>query len=497
MNPRRVTAKCRVFVCILLFEILLVLCVCLWFGHVKPQGFWWSTKEEKGTSSYYIHIGGEKRSSYSYSLLPSVKNFDTRPPEPSSFEPRPPPPLNSSWFWLWSEKYTYLWTQTAYIDTRVNIYGNNPIVIALVHRERRPKLYKASFKWFCHIRAKNRVDTCTGLAQFDLHVEGIGWLTHSFSAVAYFICPLPSYISHKDLIGVAFSPNECKSSGQKLSPFVPIMPRNSTDSRKSLGLCLHKALFEMHDAQLLVQYIELHRLLGVELFTVYIQSISADVRDILKVYSRQGLMEIIDWNISISPKVIRDYGQVGVIHDCLLRNRDRVKYLGFSDFDEVFMPFKYSSLVELLSAVDKPSYGSFRFMHVFMHESNIPTAANISNFIKCSKVRYPYYFTHRIRSDYNDSKSFYGDNLGSKGKIIVKPEAIIRMGRHSMKLTRTHKFAPGFKEVMIPGNKGLLFHYRNRIQRQLEKRSLVQDNALMKYRSQLMNALNHKLCKVT
>lgn len=400
-----------------------------------------------------------------------------------------PFPYPENWFWLWSERDTYLWTRSAYIDTRKDVYGS-PVIIALVYREIRPNLVIKSFSWYCHVMKTNSEEVCTSKTTFDRSVEGIGYQFHSFSTATYFICQLPPDTDHKDVRAVSFSSDSCQSA--RHSPFVLIKPREKV-KKKVLGICLHKALFEVKEPQPIVEYIEIHRLLGVEIFTVYIQSVSKEIRDILNKYSKEGIVEIVEWNIKISTKVIRDFGQVGVIHDCLLRNQDRVEYLGFSDFDEVFVPLHDGTLDKLLKRLDQPNYASFRFLHVFMH--NTPALVKQVSKFNCSKVRLPLYFQRYKRSDFNDSSAYNGATLGSKAKIFVKPKGIVVMGRHSMHLRDTHKFAPGYKELTVPGKSGLFFHYRKTLQPGLEHRELVQETALAKYQDELIRRLNKRLCQ--
>lgn len=423
--------------------------------------------------------------------LDSAGHNVTVPSSSSSPPSSPPPKPADKWFWLWSEKTTYLWRGSAYIDTRVGVYGK-PVIISLVYREIRPGLINKNFSWYCHVRKASSGDqVCTGKATFDRKVEGIGYQFHSFSTATYFICQLPPDTDHSDIDAVAFSTNSC--SWPKISPFVPIKRREKV-KEKVLGMCLHKALFEVTNPQLIVQYVELHRLLGVELFTVYVQKVSSEVREILNSYSKEGIMDVVEWGITISPKVIRDFGQIGVIHDCLLRNQDRVTFLGFSDFDEIFVPLRNETLDKLLSRIDTPQYGSFRFLHVFMHDtpSNKKTEDSL---LKCPRVHFPLYFKRYKSSDFRDSSAYDGNTLGSKAKVFVKPEGIVRMTRHSMRLRVSHKFAPGFSELTVPGESGLLFHYRAKLQRRLEHRPLVKQSALEKYQNPLMERLNERLCK--
>ena len=393
-----------------------------------------------------------------------------------------------SWVPLWSENTSQLWGERAYIDDRANVH-RNPVVVMIGFKESRAGRVRNGYRWFCHITySKNVTPVCTGLVKID-QLEYQFANSHGWSLPSFFICPLTASIVDHHPLKVALSANSCES--RLHSHLIPITDISTSKPLQTVGICLHKALFGLTDPQLIIQFIEAHRLFGVSLFTIYIQEVSDGVRDILYSYSQEGIVDVVEWRINITMDV-RDYGQVGVIHDCLYRNKNRVKFLGFLDIDELFVPKNpRNQLREVLEGADKPHFGSFRFMHVFIHNSSYDSPLQES--VQCPKVHVPVYFQRYMRSNYDDSVGIY-DKLGSKTKIFVKPNAIIRMGRHSMRLRPIHKFAPGFNECTIPGNMGLLFHYRHIIQGKYERRPLVKDLTMSKFRDDLMATINSKLC---
>ena len=391
-----------------------------------------------------------------------------------------------SWVPLWSENTSQLWGERAYIDDRANVH-RDPVVVLIGFKESRAEKVRNGYRWFCHITySKNVTPVCTGLANID-QLEYQFANSHGWSLPSFFICPLKRSLVDDHPLAVALSVNSCDS---KLhSHLIPIT--STSQPLKTVGICLHKALFGLTDPQLIIQFIEAHKFFGVSLFTIYIQEVSDGVRDILYSYSQEGIVDVVEWRINITMDV-RDYGQVGLIHDCLYRNKNRVKFLGFLDIDELFVPKNpRKHLAEVLEQADKPHFGSFRFSHVFMHNSSYNSS--LLELVQCPKVHVPVYFRRYKRSNYDDSVGIY-DKLGSKTKIFVKPNAIIRMGRHSMRLRPIHKFAPGFSEFPIPGHMGLLFHYRHIIQGKYERRPLVKDLTMSEFRTTLMDTINSKLC---
>jgi len=74
----------------------------------------------------------------------------------------------------------------------------------------------------------------------------------------------------------------------------------------------------------MVQFIEIHGLLGAELFYFYNASISAGLSKVLDGYVQEGLVRVIQWNSFYPSKVF--YNNQGIMQiDCLYRNMFKVK----------------------------------------------------------------------------------------------------------------------------------------------------------------------------
>ena len=387
--------------------------------------------------------------------------------------------------WIRVEPSTQVWGEAAYFDNRTDVYGG-PVVVVMGFHESRKEL-QSGISLYCHY-STNEHDICTGEATIykleDTFIE-----KNALVLSSYIVCSLPS--DHQPPHSLYFTTHSCCSSHH--TPHIPVVTPPTATSL-TLGLCLHKALFNIKDPQDIVQFLELHRLLGVQWFTIYTQDIPpSSVKDILESYVAEGIAEVIEWNLNISDSIVRDYGQLSVIHDCLHRNRGRIKYLGFLDFDEVFVPHSHVTLPELLESLDQESYGSFRFMNVFCHSVE-PSLLLKTYQPSCAAVSLSKYFTRSHRSDYTES--FYQDakrSLPSRAKVIVKPQNIVRMGRHYMHLRDFHQFAPNKVEHTVPGNLGLMHHYRTPDIRD-EVFPLQKDDILYKYSQPLMKAIEKRLC---
>lgn len=386
--------------------------------------------------------------------------------------------------WIKVEPSTQVWGQAAYFDNRTDVYGG-PVAVAMGFRESRDEK-KSGLSLYCHFTYGDRkCDLCTGAA-IIYKLEPRDDSLYALVLSSYLVCPLPSHHPHPPL-SLYFTTQACCSDHH--TPPIPVIAPPTKPPELALGICLHKGLFSLTDPQVVIQFMELHRLLGVQWFTIYIQDVPNFIQGILRSYVAEGIAEIVEWNLNISDFIVRDYGQLAVIHDCLYRNRGRVKYLGFMDFDEVFVPRTHSTLPELLQSVDREEYGSFRFMNVFYHSDNSHPAE--THQAPCPAVSTPPYFVRSLRTDYNEN--YHLSYRSGKSKVIVKPESIVKMGRHTMHLRKLHQFAPHYSEYTIPGTLGLMHHYRMPDVFP-ERLPLQRDAILLKYSHPLMTAIEEKLC---
>ena len=391
--------------------------------------------------------------------------------------------------WIRVEPSTQVWGQAAYFDNRTDVYGG-PVVVIIGFHESREEL-QSGISLYCHATYGAKKRLCTGKARIYRLEERHDKL-NALVLSSYIICSLPSYEPPQSLY---LTTHTCCSG---LPPHIPVMIPPTTP-KLALGVCLHKALFKIYNPQVIVQFLELHRLLGVQWFTIYIQGVPSFVEGILKSYVTEGIAEVVEWNLNYSDSSVRDYGQLSVIHDCLYRNRGHVKYLAFLDVDEVFVPYSHATLPELLESIDQAEYGSFRFMNVFYHSANSPSLQEAYR-ASCPAVSTPKYFIRSRRTDYSESYfltrnplSSHTQGIPTRSKVIVKPESIVKMGRHTMHLRKMHQFVPNQTEYTVPGHRGLMHHYRSPDIHE-ETLPLQRDDILFKYSYPLMKAIEKKLC---
>ena len=107
------------------------------------------------------------------------------------------------------------------------------------------------------------------------------------------------------------------------------------------------AIFK-NEAPYLKEWIEYHKLVGVEHFYLYNNMSQDDYIDILDYYVKLGIVSIIDW-----PYV---QAQISAYKDCIEKYRSESQWIGFIDIDEFIVPIKYNNIFDFLK--QKNQYGS-------------------------------------------------------------------------------------------------------------------------------------------
>ncbi|XP_078476998.1 uncharacterized protein LOC144737961 isoform X3 [Lampetra planeri] len=199
-------------------------------------------------------------------------------------------------------------------------------------------------------------------------------------AVFNFLCrvpkgeALPSHVALvMDVEGGASSPSSIFS-----SVLMPVQNREPSPPRHHFGVCLPTLFGGFSDALLLVQSMELYRLLGAGFVTVYNTSVSPQVDALLRHYARSGFMDVqqwpitdflkpsTGWDINANPGDLHYYGQIATLNDCLYRNMYRARYLAMHDLDEIIIPREWPNWPKMMEALSKHGASAYYFrMHNF------------------------------------------------------------------------------------------------------------------------------------
>lgn len=96
------------------------------------------------------------------------------------------------------------------------------------------------------------------------------------------------------------------------------------------------------------EWVEYHRMLGVDYFLMYDDESTDNWREVLNPYIREGLVEVIDWSKQHVNQVPR-IAQIKAFRDGLRRLEGKAKWLMPIDLDEFVLPMKETSILDCLN----------------------------------------------------------------------------------------------------------------------------------------------------
>lgn len=241
----------------------------------------------------------------------------------------------------------------------------------------------------------------------------------------------------------------------------------------------------------LVQFIEIHRTLGVDHFFFYPMNISSKISQILKNYANKNLTSIIPWHI---PKSIVNhiwyYGQVAAIQDCLYRTlMQNIEYVAFIDLDEIIIPKVHLNWSSMLTDIENTALnndpsatvGAFRFKSAFFDPEQ--TLFSPSNHLGSSMSLTSKSYQGQHQMSYFRALQRNVQTSSIRSKIIVKPKFVEHMGIHHVsKFFNSSIDLALYADVSIAT--ALVHHYRHctvAMDPDMKCDSTVYDDSILKF----------------
>lgn len=135
----------------------------------------------------------------------------------------------------------------------------------------------------------------------------------------------------------------------------------AVDANVSYKYQLAIAAIFRNDAPYLREWIEFHKLVGVDHFWLYNHNSNDDYREVLEPYIREGVVELIEWSSPADDWNGFCFGvQPAAYRDAIKRaakRKSRTKWLAIIDSDEFLFPVKEMNLVETLENYYKDCSG--------------------------------------------------------------------------------------------------------------------------------------------
>ena len=264
----------------------------------------------------------------------------------------------------------------------------------------------------------------------------------------------------------------------------------SASGSRPFGVCLQTPIYKLRSVQVVVDFIEMSRLLGAETFTLYVINVGTSVdRRVLaqlkQAYAEEGILEVVELQgVFEMERPLHYYGELRAINDCLYRNMYRSSYLVFQDLDEMIVPRKHQTWLEAIQEMDPNSAKSgYVFKNMYM------TATKPSTLIKyvryqqqCKQMKMPLYLRNldRANCDYPHFQ---------RSKYIARPELI-----HDLDIHGICTPVKGYWQYYVPGDIGGNFHYRFRTDSTCQSPTTELDLKMLNYSSALLNSVTRKIC---
>ncbi|XP_032833403.2 uncharacterized protein LOC116956072 [Petromyzon marinus] len=248
------------------------------------------------------------------------------------------------------------------------------------------------------------------------------------------------------------------------------------------GVCI-STLFGGYDNVLqFAQAVELYRLLGASIVTVYSRGCGPMLARLLAHYEAAGIVEVVPWPIGVhlqpssgwmpdvDPGDVHYHGQTAALNDCLYRRMGDTRYLATTDIDEVIVPLQHEDWAGLMKALESRYRVSvFHFRnYVFPHSARDATL-HATYSARWRGVPGHDILTHVLHEPPTPDST----------KMMVEARRVVRVSVHSVLRSLRG-------QQIVPTNTARMFHFRDAMQPEMSKEQLSYDARLWRYNASLV-----------
>lgn len=314
------------------------------------------------------------------------------------------------------------------------------------------KAAREPVKIYCHLTDNGKVTVTQGTKQWlkDSHARMYG--TVNFKCVI-------DIKSKPALVSITFNASH--------APTNQLLIHYPQPAQRNFTVCF-SALYNFTQAKQLVETIDISRALGADHFFVYNHSVSSATDAVLRHYERLGILTALQWPLPTLD--VWYYGQNLAINDCVYRNRFVSQFVVIQDTDELIVPHRHNSWLELIYAAEsefsikslgepfKKLVGSFSFESAYFHGATGGRAwALIKKNVSMTKAEEAFITDNSVLPFMHTQRSQRIFKFNSRVKTIVRPEFVINAGIH---FTHTHRGSATY--TVVDNDLGLVHHYKDR-----------------------------------
>ncbi|KAJ8731331.1 hypothetical protein PYW07_004495 [Mythimna separata] len=215
--------------------------------------------------------------------------------------------------------------------------------------------YSTEDTLFCQTRSRNGdliEDTVEVVAAKPLEIWWHKWdITLSEVDTPLLLsCPLTEPLYGPAIVSVVTEPCNDPTNAFRLEPDLEKNKRS-----RMFTICVKDMYFDKDISQSLVEWIEINKILGVDLIDMYVDEVTEKTKRVLLHYQDKGLVRL--FHVPIKHKSERSLWQrrrdhIVTYNDCLYRNIKESEYIVPLDIDEVILPKIADTWPELLNRLN-------------------------------------------------------------------------------------------------------------------------------------------------
>ena len=291
------------------------------------------------------------------------------------------------------------------------------------------------------------------------------WVSH------FVLCPLQSDGdgSRTTPFAVSVTSKPCAVPTNLLS----VGNRDRVTKSATFALCLPPIYNRFSDWRMVVEMIELHRILGVSELVVYNQSMSDEVSQVLRLYAEDRALRVttVQWHFPGEKLKNNVNCQRAAINDCAYRMSSRHQFVAVTDLDEVIVPRNATTWLEMMAAMATNGRGVYMFQHVYFRRN--------------ATGEKPYLITQQ--SLWRTDRVVPGGKV--RCKSVYNTDLLLSLDLHYH-----YDLVSGAEEYMVPPDTAMLHHYRSSPMSNFaanpERYTYIEDCYMHLYESELTQRYN-------
>ncbi len=205
--------------------------------------------------------------------------------------------------------------------------------------------------------------------------------------------------------------------------FLVLMTLPLNAKQHEVSIC---AIFQ-NEAPYLKEWIEYHKLLGVKHFWLYNNNSTDRYLKVLSPYIKKGEVELFDW--PSPPDIDWTAYQMSAYNHCLIKARNKTKWLAVIDIDEFIVPMIYDNLPQLLKYYE--GFGGLQIFWQFFGTSWVKKLPPDKTLVETLLLKAP--------KDFGSNYNF---------KSIVQPNCTSKILVHGA------EYIPPWHEIFPHGTRG-------------------------------------------